>query len=48
MKFRWIALIALYTLLIGPVFDNPGLASVMRPVRAASQSMTPAFVGNHP
>jgi hypothetical protein len=27
MKFRWVAAIALYTFLIGPVFDHPGISS---------------------
>jgi hypothetical protein len=27
MQFRWVAVIALYTFLIGPVLDHPGMSS---------------------
>jgi hypothetical protein len=43
MQFRWVAVIALYTFLIGPVFDHPGIASQgAKQTRAAQPRALPA------
>jgi hypothetical protein len=38
MEFRWVAVIALWTLLIGPVFDPPGRPSWKPPNRTQANS----------
>jgi hypothetical protein len=45
VEFRWVAIITLWTLIVGPIFDQPS-RSHTRPVRAAAtakaNSNTPA------
>jgi hypothetical protein len=46
MKFRWVAVITLYTFLIGPVFDQPGISSSgTKQTRAAAKPESRAFPG---
>jgi hypothetical protein len=49
MQFRWVAIITLYTFLIGPVFDHPGLSS-NRPqqTRAAARTASQVLPTVHP
>jgi hypothetical protein len=44
MEFRWVAVLTLWTLLIGPVFNKPGSRLVRGPseTRAATTKPSPA------
>jgi hypothetical protein len=48
MQFRWVAVIALYTFLIGPVFDQPGISSFgAKPSRAGVKPDTRVLPSTH-